>query len=295
MAEGGPCLKTLNVIGCGKVGRTLARLWTDHNVLQVQSIVNASLESGLQAAEFVGAGQPVESLDSLGPSDFVMIATSDEVIGGCCRQLCDAGIIGPGVVIFHVSGSLPSALLEPAKKLGAAVASVHPVKTFADPAASAGTFAGTYCAIEGDTEAREALSSIFEQIGGIPFAIRPDAKAIYHAGTVLVCNYLVALIEAGLSCFERADVPRDLALKIIEPIVRGTVDNVFALGPVRALTGPMARGEPSVVQKHIEDLSRADDLLNAIYRDLGQVAVELSQRQGTASEDALAKIVEILG
>lgn len=81
-------MKTLNVIGCGSVGKTLSRLWTQNGVFRVQSVLNRSLESGSRAVEFVGAGRAVDDYARLGPADLVMIATSDEAIETCCRRLC---------------------------------------------------------------------------------------------------------------------------------------------------------------------------------------------------------------
>jgi len=283
-------VRSINVIGGGKVGRTLGRLWTERNVLEVRSVFSRSPARGAQAVEFIGAGRAVTSCGELGPADFVMLSTPDEAIGPCCRELCRAGAVKEGMVLFHPSGSLPSAVLEPAKARGAKIASVHPVKSFADPAAAAETFAGTFCGIEGNAEACRVLRAVFEQIGAEIFEVDPEHKPIYHAATVLVSNYLVALTEVGLRCFERAGVCRETAIEVFEPIVRGTVDNVFRLGPARALTGPIARGEQTVVEKQCEALGGWDESVQRIYRDLGLVAVELAAAQGAADREALAAI-----
>jgi predicted short-subunit dehydrogenase-like oxidoreductase (DUF2520 family) len=287
-------VKTLNVIGCGNVGKALSRLWTRHGVLKVQSILNRSLESGSRAVEFVGSGHAIESYAQMEKADIFMIAASDEAIEQCCRRLCHTGLLEQGVVVFHCSGSLPSTLLEPAKKRGASVASVHPVKSFADPAAAVETFAGTFCALEGDPQACSVLRDTLQQCGAITFAVEPECKAIYHAATVVICNYLVALMEVGLRGLEQAGIPRETAMQVIEPIVRETADNVFKLGPVQALTGPIARGELSVVQKHCQALGRWDEKILRIYQSLGQVAVELAAAQGNAHPDALAAISKTL-
>ena len=287
-------MKTLNVIGCGRVGKTLARLWTEHRVFHVQSILNRSLESGRRAVEFVGSGRAVPSYDELRRADLVMISASDEAIETCCGQLGDAGILRDGVVVFHCSGSLPSTVLEPAKARGALIGSVHPVKSFAAPARAVETFAGTFCAIEGDREACDVLGDALGRCGATTFPVDPQFKTVYHAGTVFVCNYLCALLEVGLRCFEQAGIPRETALEIIRPIVHGTMSNVFELGPAQALTGPIARGEVSVVARQSSALGEWDERVERIYKALGQVARELSAAQGNAGADALDAIDELL-
>ena len=287
-------MKTINVIGCGKVGRTLARLGTERGVWEVLCVLNRSLASAAGAVEFVGAGRAVQRYAQLERADVVMISASDEVIEGCCRQLCDAGVLGQGVIVFHCSGSLASAILGPARACGADIASVHPVKSFTDPAGDVQAFAGTFCAVEGDPRACEALGELFGGLGAETFSIDPEFKTVYHAATVMVCNYLTALMEVGLRCFEKAGVGRDRAVEIVEPIVRGTVENVLRLGPAGALTGPIARGEASIVARHCEALGRWDEAVADLYRRLGRIALDLSAEQGSAAPEALSAIREML-
>ena len=128
--------------------------------------------------------------------------------------------------------------------------------------------------------------------GASTFSIQPEFKTIYHAATVAVCNYLVALMEVGLRCFEKAGLPRETAMQVMEPIIWETVENVFRLGPVRSLTGPIARGEQSVVQRQCEALGRWDENAQRIYKRLGRVAVEIAVARGNTDAAALAAIKE---
>jgi predicted short-subunit dehydrogenase-like oxidoreductase (DUF2520 family) len=287
-------VRTLNIIGCGSVGQTLGRLWAAHNVFELRCVLNRSLASGQRAVEFVGSGRAIERHEQLEPADAVMISTRDDAIEPSCRELCRTGVLRPGAVVFHCSGSLPSTVLEPAASHGARLASLHPVKSFAQPEQAVATFAGTYCALEGDAEACAFLRLVLQECGAEVFFVRPEAKTIYHAATVFSCNYLVALLEVALRCFEKADVPRETALRIIEPIVGGTVENVFRLGTVEALTGPIARGEVAVVSEQCQVLGRWDDSVRRIYQALGQIAADLSADQRHAGPEDLAAIREIL-
>ena len=287
-------MKTLNVIGCGNVGQVLSRLWTMHNVLEVRSILNRSLESGSRAVEFVGSGHAVESYAQMEPADVFMISAGDGAIEECCRRLSGTGLLRERTIVFHCSGILPSSILHPAREQGASVASVHPIRSFADPDVVVDTFAGTFCALEGDAAACEVLRDALHRCGAITFPVTPEHKTIHHVATVMVCNYLVALMEVGLRCFEQAGLPRETAAKVIQPIVTETLANVFRLGPVQALTGPIARGELSVVAKHSRALGEWDEKILGLYQSLGQIAVELSATQGNADPDALAVIRETL-
>ena len=288
-------MNTINIVGCGNVGKTLGRLWTEHGVLEVRSVLNRSPASSRRAVRFIGSGQAVARYSQMERADLVMISTSDEAIEACSDELCRAERLRPGTIVFHLSGSLPSAVLKAAKNGGASIASVHPVMSFADPAAAVRSFAGTFCAVEGDAKACEVLCDAFGPLGARTFQVEAEFKTVYHAATVMSSNYLIALIEAALQCFEKAGVPRGTGLAIIEPIVRGTTDNLFSLGPVRALTGPIARGEASVVAAECEALGRWDENVQTVYRALGRVALELSAAQDRASPDSLAAMKELFG
>lgn len=285
---------SLNIVGCGKVGRTLGRLGALSGAWQVRCVLNRSLPSAVQAVRFIGSGRPIESLSQMEPAELVMISAADEAIPECGRQLAETGLLGEGTIVFHCSGALPSAVLEPARRPGVSIASLHPIKSFADPAAAVESFAGTFCALEGDRRACEVLGDVFRRLGAVPLAIDARQKTLYHAGTVMVCNYLVALVESGLRCFEKSGIGRDTAMRVLAPLVRETVDNIFALGPVRALTGPIARGDASVVAQQHDALGQWDETIRLVYRALGLVALELSAAQGRASGEALETIRNLL-
>jgi predicted short-subunit dehydrogenase-like oxidoreductase (DUF2520 family) len=76
--------------------------------------------------------------------------------------------------------------------------------------------------------------------------------------------------------------------------VRETVDNVFRVGTVRSLTGPIARGDDAVVARQLEHLERLDPRLGAIYRELGRAALKISRSKGEAEPRKLARIARAL-
>ena len=288
-------MKSLNIIGAGRVGRTLARLWREKRAFGVHGVLTATAEGGRDAVAFIGGGRAVPRLVDMRAADVWMLAVPDGAIRACAGQLAATGLLRAGDAVFHCSGALSSAELDAAAARGAATASVHPLKSFAHAQAAYGTFAGTHCAAEGAPEALEVLRPAFESIGAKVFEIDPGQKTVYHAASVIVCNYLTALMETGLRCFEHAGFARETALVMMEPLVRETLNNVFALGPVKALTGPIARGDDAVVARQIEALAAADPQITRIYRQLGAVALELGREQGKTDPAALERLGALLG
>lgn len=236
----------------------------------------------------------MEDYHQLPPAELVMIAAADEAIADCAARWAEAHPQADGVIVFHCSGALGAEILQPAKRHGASVASLHPVKSFADPAQAAETFPGTWCGLEGDSEAISLLQKMLEASGARVFLISPRQKSIYHAGTVFACNYLVALMEAALECLKRAGLTPDEAPQLLRPIVQETVANLFRLGPVHALTGPIARGDVSVVEREINALDAWVPEYGRLYRALGRIAWQLAQSAGHAAPESLQKIRSLL-
>lgn len=287
-------MKTLSVIGCGRVGKTLSQLWARSSVFAIQDLLDHRLENARAAAEFIGVGRPLVDFGALAPATVWMISPPDRHIAGCCEALARSGVLRAGDVVFHCSGALTSGELRAAAQRGASVASAHPLKTFADPANAAETFAGTPCALEGAAFALQVLGPALEAIGGRVFEIDPGLKPVYHAASVIVCNYLTALLEVGARCYEKAGLSRKAAFEAMAPLVRETLDNVLRLGTVQALTGPIARGDHAVVARQLAALSAWDGRIGELYRRLGAIALELSRQQGSAPAEDLARLGDLL-
>ena len=80
-------MKTLNILGCGRVGSTLGYLWRAQNVFSIQDVHNTSAASADQAVQFMGAGQTVSRLDDMRPADVWMVAVPDGQIANVAEQL----------------------------------------------------------------------------------------------------------------------------------------------------------------------------------------------------------------
>lgn len=279
--------KTLNIIGPGRVGRTLGTLLQCAGLCVVQDVLSAEIATAESAVAFIGAGRAVRVLREMRAANLWLLTPPDAAIAGTATALAATGQMRQGDVVFHCSGSQPSSILAPLAVAGALVASVHPLKSFADPAAAVQNFKGTYCAAEGDAAALAVLTPLFEQLGARVAVIDPAGKTLYHAASVLVCNDLTALMEAGLRAYARAGIERGTAQKMMEPLVRETIDNVFALGTTRALTGPVARGDADVLARQLAALHTLDPRIADAYRALNRIALDLARAQDGVSTAAL--------
>ncbi len=282
------------MLGAGRLGRTLGQLLASDQGCRIQDVLNARAQSAEDAVAFIGAGRAVNAVAALRPAALWLLTPPDAAIAALAADLAAHAPLRAGDVAIHCSGALPAAVLQPLAARGVHVASVHPLKSFADPAAAVESFAGTWCTLEGDAAAIAVVRPLFERLGARTAVIDAAGKTAYHAAAVLVCNDLVALIEAGWRSAESAGLDRATAQAMFEPLVRETLDNVFRLGTVRALTGPVARGDAAVIQQQLEALQRSDPQVAAAYVALNRIALELARAQGTAAQDLLDKVAAVL-
>jgi predicted short-subunit dehydrogenase-like oxidoreductase (DUF2520 family) len=145
-------------------------------------------------------------------------------------------------------------------------------------------FPGTFCGVEGDERGVETVRDLFSRIGGEVFSIPTEAKMVCHAGHVFASNYLVALLKVARDLYTAAGIPEPLAWRLMEPLVRGAVDNVMRLGPTDALTGPIARGEGDVVARQLAKVAEVSPPLAELYARLGIEALDIARSQGLSAE-----------
>jgi predicted short-subunit dehydrogenase-like oxidoreductase (DUF2520 family) len=269
---------TLGIIGCGHVGKVLGRLLSSSGAVAVQDVLNRSAGSAQRAVAFIGEGQAIDRFAQLRPAEIYMIAASDDQIVACGEQLAAAGLVGAHTVVFHCSGALRSDALAAVLEQGGAVASIHPIRSFADPEQMAADFGGTWCGVEGNPRALDMLGPMLVAIGARLVPIDADFKNIYHSAAVFASNYLVTLLEVAANAYVKAGMPKEVAIELMGPLVRTTVDNVLRLGPAAALTGPIARGDMETALRQLHAVADWNPEYGALYKLLGRLTADLAGR-----------------
>lgn len=271
-------LPTLNLIGAGRVGRTLARLWHTQGVLQVQDVLTTSITSAQKAVHFIGAGCAVADIAAMRPANLWLLAVPDRQIAASALALTAAAHQHPPALAFHASGALASAELQPLQALGWQLASAHCILSFATPEVALRQFAGTPCGLEGDTGALAQLQPVLTTIGAQCFTVAADKKVLYHAAAVFATNFLPVLQAQAEALWRDSGVPDELLPQLRQTLLRNAVDNLLELGPAGALTGPAARGDTALVQRQGQAVAQWDATAGAAYRALSELARRLARQ-----------------
>jgi predicted short-subunit dehydrogenase-like oxidoreductase (DUF2520 family) len=283
--------QTLNLVGAGHVGRVLGRLFASGGVFTVQDVATRSPASAQAAVDFMDGGQACADVATMRPAQVWLLAVSDDQIEAASARLAQTHDL-TGAIVFHCSGAKASDALRATRGAGALVASVHPIRSFADPARVACEFAGTFCGVEGDPAALALLGPAFETIGARIVPIDAAAKTVYHAAAVFASNYLTTVLDAALRAYQAAGIPEAVARELAQPLASETLANVFRLGPAAALSGPVARGDGATVARQEQALLDWDDATGRLYGALVPLTTDLARRKQAASGISQADAVD---
>lgn len=287
-------MPTLTIIGGGQVGKALGYALTQQAGFTLNGVLNRSLTSAQQACDFIGQGKAVQHYAELTTADVYLITVTDSHISHCAESLAASGVLQPGNLVIHCSGALTVAALDAAQMKGADVASLHPIKSFIDPALSVATLNDTFFGLEANAEITAKITPWITAIGGHVLPIATEQKSFYHIALVIACNYLTALTEVAVQCLGKAGLSAEQSLAALKPLMSYTLENIFHHGTAAALSGPIARGDSKIVATHLHALQQNAPDIVTLYKALGKVALELASAKGSLSTQGIADLKEAL-
>jgi len=279
------------LIGLGKVGVAVASL-LEKAGYPLAALYDVDAEARERAA---GIGPlAMSAVGAAARGDAVFITTGDDRILAVCREIAAGKGFRKGQTVVHMSGAGGLDLLQPAREAGALRASIHPMQSFADSQAALRNLPGSVFGITADPPAREWAVRVVEDLGGTPFFVAEENKALYHAAACMASNYLTTLLHQVETVYEVIGLTREEALRAFWPLVMGTLRNIEAMGTVRALTGPVARGDAGTIEKHLRALREKLPQILESYCVLGKQTVELAREKGTLSPEQAERLHSIL-
>lgn len=274
-------MQTINIIGAGRLGQTLARLFVLHRVFEIAGVYCRTQAQAELAQTYIGQGVPCAQWQDLPGANFHLLAVPDDAILPVFQQLAQSQIFKDGDVVFHCSGSKSSldlqVVLFESNGIRLHLASVHPLLSFAQPEIALTRFSKTICTIEGDQYATSLLEAAFQKLGARMVAVKAEHKMLYHAGAVFACNYLVSLIDTSIRAYVAAGIPADLASEMALELASGTLSNIQQLGTVAALTGPIRRADWATVESQRQCVHTWDQVRGELYRAFIEPTTQLSQ------------------
>lgn len=226
--------QSLGIIGSGRAAWAFASTWRRIG-WPISGIATRGAEWDIA---------PRKTIEELAAtSDILLVAVSDRAI-----EEVEATIPDTDAIIVHPSGALPSLR---------GGFSLHPLKAL-PPVGEPSDLAGTLLVFEGAH--REVAHQIAETAGARFAEISRELKTRYHAGAVFGSNYVAALLDMAEELIGISGVREDLAA-----LAHSAVDNWLAHTGGRRFTGPAARGDDAVIERHLAALRDRSELAE-VYR-----------------------------
>ncbi|NMB41137.1 MAG: DUF2520 domain-containing protein [Firmicutes bacterium] len=287
-------MKKIAIIGAGNVGKVLGYSLKNKGYQIIASFSRTEKARQVAAKLFDCPvfSKPEEAVEN---ADIVFLTTPDQAI----KEVCDCIAVNKGFtknqVVLHASGAHSSEILLSARKQGAGTLSLHPLQTFPELEAGLRSLPGTFFAVEGDEDVFGVAAEMVQALGGQMLSIPTDMKVIYHAAACVACNYLTSLMDMALKMYGLMEIPPKKAFESLSPLIYSTLNNIGKLGPEKALTGPVSRGDLTTINSHLEALTKHAPELLSLYKLLGSYTVNLAIDKGTLDREQVEKLNTLLG
>ncbi|HEY3452194.1 MAG TPA: DUF2520 domain-containing protein [Myxococcales bacterium] len=245
------------VLGRGRVGGSLARAWRRRGM-------RVSLAAGRAGPSGLGF-------------DVVVLAVPDGAVADVAARL--AASLRSRPLVALCAGALDLSPLEPLRRCGCPVGSLHPLQAIPTPREA--LFAAA--AIDASSpKAARTLAALARRAGLRPLPLPAADRALYHAAAAMASNGLAALGARCADLLVRCGSTEDAAHWAILNLM------LSALG--RPLTGPVLRGDARAVRAHLAALARRSPSDVALYRALALAQLPLARAQRVASPGQLAQV-----
>jgi predicted short-subunit dehydrogenase-like oxidoreductase (DUF2520 family) len=215
--------RSLRIVGPGRAGSALAAALSATGRWALDGVLGRGDDPSTAAAGV----------------DLLVLAVPDAAVADV------AASVRPGdAVVAHLAGSLGLDVLAPHARR----AVLHPLASMPGGDLGAERLRGVWWGLSagGDALALDVVADL----DGHPLSIADGDRARYHAAAAIAANHVVALLGQVERVGASIGVPLDAYL----PLVRSAVDNVAALGPAAALTGPVKRGDTATIERHLAAL-----------------------------------------
>lgn len=300
----------VGVVGAGRVGAVLgsALRATGHAVVGASGI---SAQSTERIATLLPGVPHLEVQAVVERAELVLLTVPDDALAELVGGLARLGAWQPGQIVVHTAGAHGTAVLEPARALGAIPLALHPAMTFTGTSLDLGRLVGCTFAVTAPAPVLPIGQALVVEIGGEPVAVAEEARPLYHAALAHGANHLVVLVTQAAQALAGAGVAEPH--RVLGPLLTAALDGAVrasasigedpagtAASGVAVLTGPVVRGDARTVAAHLRELTalagrepRAADV-PATYRALARATAARALAGGRIGTSAAQDVLDVL-
>ncbi|MDM4764638.1 DUF2520 domain-containing protein [Pelomonas sp. SE-A7] len=275
------------IIGCGRLGQTLARAF-DAAGQSVSALGSRRPEQAEALASRLTACRALPAQDAAARASLVFLCVPDDAI----RSQCEALAWRADQAVVHCSGATDLSALEAARAAGAAVGGFHPLQIFSDPELALQRLPGCSVGIEASSaELRQRLKDLALRLSLQPLDLKPGQRAAYHGAASYAASFLLSMLDESRQIWgETLGLTPEQTLKALLPLARSTLEAAERRGLAGAQAGPISRGDAGVVAEHLRALDALGGEHGRLYREFSRRQLELAAQSGRLSPTQLERL-----
>jgi predicted short-subunit dehydrogenase-like oxidoreductase (DUF2520 family) len=166
------------------------------------------------------------------------------------------------------------------------------------PSKKTSAIKNSFSAIETKSEnASVYLFKLAENLELYPFRLNSRDKVIYHLAGVYASNFINAVLYQSQKLSEMLNLKKYNFNDIFAPLFFSTILNIKKSGPVMALSGPVERGDPVTVRKHISAIKQSGEIKSDIllsYLSLSLILIQTAKEKSGTLNKGQVEIKQIL-
>ena len=246
---------TFAMIGSGRVATHLAPALNNSGMI-CQGVYSPTYQNAQTLAQKIGcpALKSLEEVVSLSV-DFVLLSIKDDALEGVAAQF-PADYPHP---LIHTSGSTPLEVLKSVPHYGV----LYPMQTFSKER-TLDIQEVPFFIEANDDDTLQLLHILIQKMGvKVSHPLSSEGRGRLHLASVFACNFtnhLYAVADEVLGDL-------GLELKVLEPLMKETMEKALTHPPKEVQTGPAIRGDEQTMQRHLNLLEQKPEL-HKLYKML---------------------------
>jgi predicted short-subunit dehydrogenase-like oxidoreductase (DUF2520 family) len=243
------------IIGAGRIAYSLTSALLKGGYI-VDIIISRKKNSAKAPAEKFGVKKYSDDINLISKSVNVFFLTvPDSEIKKTAVQLSKLKLNFRTTFFIHFSGAEDIGVLVPLKLKGGKTGSLHLMQTF--PSTKIVNIKNVNSAIEtNDDSVYTFLLKLCSDLQLIPFRIDSRDKAYYHLAGVYASNFLAGNLFNAQKLLSLNNIDDQKYFNILSSTIHSTLQNIKTVGPAKALSGPVDRGDIKTISKHISSLKK---------------------------------------
>jgi predicted short-subunit dehydrogenase-like oxidoreductase (DUF2520 family) len=252
------------IIGAGRIAYSLTSALLKEGYI-VDVIISRKYDSAKALADKFGVKKYSDDITLISKSVNVFFLTvPDSEIKKTAIQLSKLKLNFSTTFFMHFSGAEDIGVLGPLKLKGGKTGSLHLMQTF--PSKNIVNIKNVNSAIEtNDDSVYKYLLQLCSDLQLVPFRIDSKDKAYYHLAGVYASNFLAGNLFNAQKLLSLNNIDEQKYFNILSSTIHSTLQNVKTVGPAKALSGPVDRGDIKTIRKHIASLKKKNKNSNGNY------------------------------